>query len=433
MYSINADNLTKTYQLGQTHTNLLSEKIGVKVYEFYHSLRNHIKNKANNTNTPKSGIQSKKTIFALKDVSFKIQPGEVVGIIGRNGAGKSTLLKILSRITIPTAGMVEMYGRVASLLEIGTGFHAELTGRENIYLHGSILGMKRKEIKKKFDEIVEFAEIRPFIDTPVKRYSSGMYIRLAFSVAAHLESDILIVDEVLAVGDVKFQTKCLGKMGAVAERGRTVLLVTHNMASVSALCQRGIVLDKGKLIYDGHIDRAVSIYMDANKSNDCGSLDLSAISKSSRKGNGLIKLTGIKFFVNGNHHPSQFIICGQDLAIKIKYSVLNGFVLKNISFGICFIDAFNRIVSRLETDLSDANFKTVSGNGSVVCEIERFPLGEGQYHLEVGVAAQNEVCDYIPNAGSVTIQQGDFYKTGRLPPAKQRTFFMAHSWRQANE
>ncbi len=206
---------------------------------------------------------SREEFWALKDVSFDIQEGDVVGIVGRNGAGKSTLLKILSRITEPTAGRVTLNGRVASLLEVGTGFHPELTGRENVYLNGSILGMKRKEIDRKFDEIVAFAEVEKFLDTPVKRYSSGMYVRLAFAVAAHLEPEVLVVDEVLAVGDAAFQKKSLGKMGEVAKQGRTVLFVSHNMAAVSALCQRAILLDGGRVSCEGPAPEVVKDYQKA--------------------------------------------------------------------------------------------------------------------------------------------------------------------------
>jgi len=205
--------------------------------------------------------QRKIPIWALKDVSFHVQPGEVVGIIGRNGAGKTTLLKILSRITEPSEGTVDLNGKVSSLLEVGTGFHPELTGRENIFLNGAILGMRKKEIEKKFDEIVDFSGIEKFIDTPVKRYSSGMYVRLAFSIAAHLEPEILLVDEVLAVGDVEFQKKCLGKMGEVSGEGRTVLFVSHNMAAVSNLCVRCALLDSGKLIFMGNVQECVQTYL----------------------------------------------------------------------------------------------------------------------------------------------------------------------------
>jgi lipopolysaccharide transport system ATP-binding protein len=210
------------------------------------------------------GNRDDETIFALKDVSFTVEQGETLGIIGRNGAGKSTLLKILSRVTAPTSGRVKVKGRIASLLEVGTGFHPDLTGRENIYLNGAILGMTRQEVRRKLDEIVAFAEIEQFIDTPVKRYSSGMYVRLAFAVAAHLDPEILVVDEVLAVGDVSFQKKCLGKMGDVAKGGRTVLFVSHNMASIESLCSRSIVLSEGSPMFDGNSDDAIKVYLHAN-------------------------------------------------------------------------------------------------------------------------------------------------------------------------
>lgn len=209
----------------------------------------------------KSNRKEQSTFWALKDVTFEVQKGEVIGVIGRNGAGKSTLLKILSRITEPTSGYADICGRVRSLLEVGTGFHQELTGRENIFLNGAILGMKRAEIDRKFAEIVAFAEVERFIDTPVKRYSSGMYLRLAFAVAAHLESEILLVDEVLAVGDAAFQRRCLGKMGEVAKQGRTVLFVSHNMSAIKELCQRGILLDVGKIIFQGDSTQCIAEYM----------------------------------------------------------------------------------------------------------------------------------------------------------------------------
>ena len=222
--------------------------------------------------SPISDLQSSTTeeFWALRDVNLEVKQGEVVGIIGRNGAGKSTLLKILSRITEPTAGRIHLKGRVASLLEVGTGFHPELTGRENIFLNGAILGMSRSEIKRKFDEIVAFADIEKFLDTPVKRYSSGMYVRLAFAVAAHLEPEILIVDEVLAVGDAEFQRKCLGKMSEVAHGGRTVLFVSHNMASLLALCNRGVLLDKGRKQSEGPIGEAIDHYLSRGATGSMG-------------------------------------------------------------------------------------------------------------------------------------------------------------------
>ncbi len=257
---IRVDGLGKRYKIGQTldlartfRETLVSlpRFLGHKVKAVASALRDS----GGDADTPRG------TFWALKDVGFEVKQGEVVGIIGRNGAGKSTLLKILSRITAPTTGRAEIYGRVGSLLEVGTGFHPELTGRENIFLNGAILGMKRAEIARKFDEIVEFAEVAKFLDTPVKRYSSGMQVRLAFAVAAHLDPEILVIDEVLAVGDAEFQKKCLGKMSHVAEGGRTVLFVSHNMQAVKRLCQKGILLDKGTIGNIGEASEIVDLYL----------------------------------------------------------------------------------------------------------------------------------------------------------------------------
>ena len=259
-----SDTIVKVEGLGKKY--ILSHETGGG----YTALRDVISTKAKNlVKQNKNILPAKEDFWALKDVSFEIQQGEVVGIIGRNGAGKSTLLKILSRITEPTTGRIELNGRVASLLEVGTGFHPELTGRENIYLNGAILGMSRAEIKHKFDEIVDFSGVEKFLDTPVKRFSSGMYVRLAFAVAAHLEPEILVVDEVLAVGDAEFQKKCLGKMKDVSKKeGRTVLFVSHNMAAVKSLCTRGIVLKQGGLDFNGNQFEAVQYYQNLNESNN---------------------------------------------------------------------------------------------------------------------------------------------------------------------
>jgi lipopolysaccharide transport system ATP-binding protein len=240
--AITAEHLSKRYRLGEMHTDLLSERLG-----------NLLRRKSPAAEDPRD-------FWALRGLDFEVQEGDVVGIIGRNGAGKSTLLKILSRLTSPTEGRARIRGRLASLLEVGTGFHPELTGRENIFLNATILGMRRREIQRKFDAIVAFSGVEAFIDTPVKRYSSGMYVRLAFAVAAHVETDILIVDEVLAVGDAEFQKRCLGKMGEVARSGRTVLFVSHNLVAVRTLCNRGIVLDKGQLVLKGTAEECVSAY-----------------------------------------------------------------------------------------------------------------------------------------------------------------------------
>lgn len=266
-----------------------------------------------------SAIRNSKSeyIWALKDVSFEVKQGEVVGIIGRNGAGKSTLLKILSRITKPTEGRAEIHGRVGSLLEVGTGFHPELTGRENLYLNGAILGMKKAEIEHKFDEIVAFAEVEKFIDTPVKHYSSGMYVRLAFAVAAHLEPEILVVDEVLAVGDAEFQKKCLGKMGDVAKGGRTVLFVSHNMSAIQRLCTECIVLDQGHVTFNGKVSRAVEHYLgDAKYECQRTWPDLER-----SPGNEVVRLRAIRFVDVDGHVRPEFDVRDR-VTLEIEYQVL---------------------------------------------------------------------------------------------------------------
>ena len=270
--AISIRNLSKCYRLGSIGHHTLVEE----VEHWWHQVRGRdprrhmgqIGHSATEARRVEAEQEGSPEFWALKDVSFDVQPGEVIGIIGRNGAGKSTLLKLLTRITEPTSGEAIINGRVGSLLEVGTGFHPELTGRENVYMNGTILGMKMREIDAKFDEIVAFSELEKFIDTPVKRYSSGMYVRLAFSVAAHLEPEILLVDEVLAVGDAAFQKKCLGKMGDVAKEGRTILFVSHNMNAIQTLCNRGVLLDRGGVAFEGEIAPAISRYHSLIRSHE---------------------------------------------------------------------------------------------------------------------------------------------------------------------
>ena len=276
---IKIENISKQYQLGTRSAP-------------YATLRETFSNVARSSRrlfSPKN-LNEKNSVWALRDVSFEVEPGEIVGIIGRNGAGKSTLLKILARVTEPTRGRVELYGHANSLLEVGTGFHPELTGRENIFVNGAILGMRSFEIRRLFDEIVAFAEVEKFLDTAVKHYSSGMYMRLAFSVAAHLNPDILIIDEVLSVGDAQFQKKCLGKVQNIAKTGRTVLFVSHNMAAVENLCGRGVVLEKGKVIFAGDQTAAISHYLETSNKNISVNLD----ENTDRKGSGEVRVKSIE-------------------------------------------------------------------------------------------------------------------------------------------
>jgi lipopolysaccharide transport system ATP-binding protein len=302
---IKAQNVSKQYRLGGSQSS-------------YGMLRDALASTVRSLGRKKQDPEKEETIWALRDVSFEIDPGEVVGIIGRNGAGKSTLLKILSRITEPTTGRVELYGRVGSLLEVGTGFHPELTGRENIFLNGVIMGMKREEIERKFDEIVAFAEVSKFLDTPVKRYSSGMYIRLAFAVAAHLEPEILIVDEVLAVGDTSFQRKCLDKMNEVSRHGRTVLFVSHNMPAVTRLCDRTILLDEGTILKDGPSHQVVSAYLKSG-------LGTTAVREWSDKarapGNDVVRLIAVRIRTEDSETRDAADI-RKPVGIEMEYEVL---------------------------------------------------------------------------------------------------------------
>jgi lipopolysaccharide transport system ATP-binding protein len=315
--AIRVRNLGKKYTLGGPHE---------KYFTFRDAIVNSVKAPFKRLSSPDPHHE----FWALKDVSFDVEQGEVVGIIGRNGAGKSTLLKILSRITSPTEGTVDLYGRVGSLLEVGTGFHPELTGRENIYLSGSILGMKKREIEDKLDEIVKFSEIEKFLDTPAKRYSSGMYVRLAFAVAAHLEPEILLVDEVLAVGDAAFQKKCLGKMGEVAKEGRTVLFVSHNMGAVTSLCSKAILLNSGKVEYIGETRATIEKY--STDSEFGTSFDLENICHENRPQD-YARLTRISLF-DENFNPSYSFFMGRPIIIRIECRCHNKMENAEIGFKI---------------------------------------------------------------------------------------------------
>lgn len=312
--AIRVENLSKLYRIGkkQEKYRTLRDTIAEAFILPFKKAGSLIKGQAS------AASNLNETIWALRDVSFGIKKGEVVGIIGRNGAGKSTLLKILSRITEPTTGFAEIHGRVGSLLEVGTGFHAELTGRENIYLNGAILGMKKAEIDKKFDEIVAFAEVEKFIDTPVKHYSSGMYLRLAFAVAAHLEPEILFVDEVLAVGDARFQKKCLNKMQDIGNEGRTVLFVSHNMATITRLCGRALLLEEGKLLKDGTSIDVVANYMSAGNGTSTVRV---WNDPENAPGGSVARLRAVRALTLDNKIVEIFDI-GQDIKVEMEYEVI---------------------------------------------------------------------------------------------------------------
>lgn len=382
----------------------------------YKSLRESISNQAKSLGkkilkpSGKEMIQpAREEFWALKDVSFEIKQGDRVGIIGRNGAGKSTLLKILSRITEPTSGSIRIKGRVASLLEVGTGFHPELSGRENIFLNGAILGMSKAEIQRKFDEIVDFAEVEKFLDTPVKRYSSGMYVRLAFAVAAHLEPEILIVDEVLAVGDAQFQKKCLGKMEDVGKQGRTVLFVSHQMSAIESLCTRGILLESGKLCLDGTSVQAVGVYLE--KAYSIGQV-MPLWQRTDRSGSGRVRASSFRI-LNGEGIQESSLKSGEDYYFEIGYSNNTGISLKDVIVSLDIFDEKGVRVLLLRSNFTQSNITVNSDKGCIYCEMNNLLLANGLYRFSIFLShADTEILDYIEDAASVTVDGGDFFGTG---------------------
>lgn len=413
---ITVENLAKCYRLHHEQR------------ERYTALRDVIARKVRGIFKPASSIQhpasSDEDFWALKDVSFEVKQGEVVGIIGRNGAGKSTLLKVLSRITEPTKGRITLRGRVASLLEVGTGFHPELTGRENIYLNGAILGMTKAEIRSNFDEIVAFAEVEKFLDTPVKRYSSGMYVRLAFAVAAHLEPEILIVDEVLAVGDAEFQRKCLGKLSEVATGGgRTVLFVSHNMVAVQSLCSSVVLLSGGKIFAKGDTKSMVHQYSTELSKREVIPLK----DRIDRQGSGLIRFIALSLMDSHANNLANFQ-CGAQATLMLEYENCSGRDLRNLSVAIGVYNSIGQRVLMISSALLDGDLTLASpGAARVRIFMPRICLLPGRYSFNIYSTVQNVVADWIQNAGFFEVEAGDFYGTGQFPSDGDALFVMDYS------
>lgn len=367
--------------------------------------------------------------WALSDLSFDVPRGEVLGVIGRNGAGKSTLLKILSRITEPTTGEVDLYGRVGSLLEVGTGFHPELSGRENIYLNGALLGMKRAEIRRQFDAIVEFAEIAEFLDTPVKRYSSGMYMRLAFAVAAHLEPEILIVDEVLAVGDAAFQKKCLGKMDEVSRSGRTILFVSHNMSAISSLCHRCILLESGRIISNGRTDDVLSDYnrLVSPSQSTLSSEDLIfdiSVAESAEISIDVIalcdeSLQALKQVKTWDHVTFA-------LRYRANESLVNAHVVLELA------DCYGRKLTSFHSNVQMTAIDTTKPEGWIEIHIPQLPLAAGEYSLSVGVFIPDQrVVSFKNHAVLFYVQPNDVFGCGRAEEQPRSTLVLTHQWKMS--
>jgi lipopolysaccharide transport system ATP-binding protein len=368
--------------------------------------------------------KAKKEFWALNDVSFDVQQGDKLGIIGRNGAGKSTLLKILSRIVEPTKGSIEYEGKIASLLEVGTGFHPELTGRENIFLNGSILGMSKTEIRRKFDEIVAFAEVENFLDTPVKRYSSGMYVRLAFAVAAHLEPEILIVDEVLAVGDAAFQKKCLGKMKDVAAHGRTILFVSHNMAAIQNLCDKCVYLKNGTLVQHGKTEDVIPTYLRSSQASTLTDFT----SRTDRMGNGSLRFMSFNLKDKNGLHITE-TQCGAHLEMEIEMQSAAGATPSFVRIAIGVDDDYGQRITHFSNEVTDQIFeKMSSGISKVSIVIPELPLKQGNYTLTFFASVNGEVADWIQEAAVICVEAGDFFHTGKLPEDSQGNFYVHHSF-----
>jgi lipopolysaccharide transport system ATP-binding protein len=422
--AISVENLSKSYRLGARQTG------------GYRTLRESLVHAGG---APWRGLRRlgsrrgagaaarEELLWALKDVSFTIAPGEVVAIIGRNGAGKSTLLKILSRVTEPTAGRAVLRGRVGSLLEVGTGFHTELTGRENIYLNGAICGMTRREIGRKFDDIVAFAEVEQFLDTPVKRYSSGMFVRLAFAVASHVEPEILLVDEVLAVGDAAFQRKCLGKMGEVSRSGRTVLFVSHNMATILNLCPHALLIDKGQLAYAGPCEEAVRRYLSAFARSEGASV---ALTEHPNRRPGSTPILGhVRLLDEHGAEATQFV-CGGPLTIEL--SVKSVCPVAEPHFAVGVEDALGVRLFTVATYLTDTAPAALRRTGQMLCRIDRLPIVPGRYSITLNAGPQHAAwTDMIDQAINFEVLASDFYGNGKLPNPDWGRFLVRSQWHRA--
>jgi len=411
--SILVDNVSKSYRLGNAQHGMLRDAL-MGVFGRLFRRRKE---------------SSERLIWALKDVCLEVERGEVVGLIGRNGAGKSTLLKILSRITEPTSGRVDVTGRVASLLEVGTGFHDELTGRENIYLNGSILGMKKREIDAAMDQIIAFAEIDGFLDTPIKRYSSGMRMRLGFSVAAHLRTDVLFVDEVLAVGDIAFQKKCLGAMRELGDGGRTVVFVSHNMATVERLCKRTILIGDGRVKQVGDTRAVIESYLNSFGATRKQTLDLGAIQD--RQGTGAVRLHKMEL-LNADGSELQVFHSGDGLRVRLYYECMKD--VSKLHFGIRIYTTLGVLLTDIHTWSTGQAIPLASkGQGSIEVEIDYLNLMPGTYVLGVWAGSNHEWLDVLENVTRIEVEPSDFYGTGRGIESRFGLMFLPFRWSTADD
>jgi len=417
---LNIENLSKQYRLGKLGTGTVSHDINRWWYKIRGKEDPYLKIGDVNDRTKDGGSEY---VWSLRDINLEIKKGEVVGIIGKNGAGKSTLLKILSQVTPPTIGEVKVKGRIAALLEVGTGFHPELSGKENIFLNGAILGMTKTEIKSKLDEIIEFSGVAKYIDTPVKRYSSGMMVRLGFAVAAHLEPEILIVDEVLAVGDAEFQEKCIGKMQDVSKQGRTVIFVSHNMASIKQLCSRAVLLNQGQIIKDGMVGDTIYHYQGMIKfeSMVCPDRDVKPALKINAWVNKL-------WFEDKMGEIRNNFEIGSDLTICAEYETslnekLNDF---RIAFAITSITGEN--IGDLSNVFVEGIKKEYPPKGIVKCTIPKLPLTQGRFKVNAFISINGVAQYWVKDVIGFDVERADYFGTSRIPSAKDGFFVFNQIW-----
>ncbi|WP_116126763.1 ABC transporter ATP-binding protein [Lewinella sp. IMCC34183] len=418
---IEVSGLSKRYRLGSSKRDdtLVGAAKGLLTYPLrnYRELRQRKK-------FADKGEEDDTVLWALREVDFTVETGEVLGIIGHNGAGKSTLLKILSRITEPTEGRVVLRGRVSSLLEVGTGFHSDLSGRDNVFMNGTILGMSRREVRQKFDEIVAFSGVGSHIDTPVKFYSSGMKVRLAFAVAAHLDPEILIIDEVLAVGDLAFQEKCLAKMDNVSRSGRTVLFVSHNMGAVEGLCQRCLLMERGRKVFDGAVPEAIARYRDSTLSR-ASAVDLA--DRTDRYGDGAIRFQRVSF--NGGRP----VVVGEPLRVEVEFLCTEA--IDSWQFTLRFCRNYREAVIMIDSKSQGVALSAQAGLNKLTIDLPSCTLMPNRYLVEMWANSSNATVDGLFDAASVTVQEGDPYGTGTMVYAPHNGLAIAPrgQWRIAKD
>lgn len=420
---LKVENISKQYRLGLVGTGTISHDLN----RWWSRVRGkedpYLKIGESNDRSKKG---SSDYVWALKDIDFEVEKGEVLGIIGKNGAGKSTILKILSKVTGPTTGEIKTKGRIASLLEVGTGFHGEMTGRENVFLNGAILGMTKKEITTKLDEIVAFSGCERYIDTPVKRYSSGMTVRLAFAVAAFLEPEILVIDEVLAVGDAEFQKKAIGKMQDIAKGdGRTVLFVSHNMASIQNLCTRVLVLENGTIIYNGDTSDAINFYYKRSQ-YFFNNIVINDVRRAKAHGK---ELRIVDVVCNMDKSMEKVDgVTGRDYYINFLLENFTDRVFNEVSLTASIYNQKGHFLFSCRSDSINKTFSVDKGQHKMTCVVPKLPLNAGEYYINVNCSIGHSMYDYVQESINFNVHGGDFYGTGKLPARKRNGVFINYDW-----